>query len=311
MEKIEIIEITILRLKEKSSTYLDLYSSNFGQLCSKSEFITCIKDLETEKFIYYEGDLNNDSEIVITRFGEEMLKKHDTYSNYLKSLSSDTLYDEIIKWSKNNIIVVFFILLVSIFAALAPFQDSISKLFFNKTERIDSIPPNYPDKIVVNSLNRFIDERDGKNYKTVKIGNQIWLAENFSYNASSGCWPYENDETAVVKYGYLYNWSTAITVCPKGWHVPSKAEFENLLAQFGGSGVNAYYKLLGDKSLSFIDKFGGWRGIGGGYVNIDMHAVYWSASEVNKNAATVLDVSKTDRTALLSTPSKLCGFSVR
>jgi uncharacterized protein (TIGR02145 family) len=83
----------------------------------------------------------------------------------------------------------------------------------------------------------FKDPRDGKVYKTVKIGSQTWMAENLAYKASSGCWAYKNDQSKVATYGYLYNWETAKNVAPAGWHLPSDAEWETLVNYLGGESV--------------------------------------------------------------------------
>lgn len=90
---------------------------------------------------------------------------------------------------------------------------------------------------------RFTDERDGQVYRTVKIGNQIWMAENLNYgkmttNAKMSVgekWCYNNDETMCSGgRGGFYSKDVAVESCPLGWHLPSNEEWNELFKTVGG-----------------------------------------------------------------------------
>ncbi len=140
---------------------------------------------------------------------------------------------------------------------------------YNVNTEVDSVV-FYKPTIAETTSGTFTDTRDNKVYNWVKIGNQVWMAENLKYLpsvnqvadgsedlAGSYYYVYDYDGTDVnaakatsnyTTYGVLYNWTAAMAgsasstanpsgvqgVCPTGWHLPSDAEWTELTDYLGG-----------------------------------------------------------------------------
>ncbi len=144
----------------------------------------------------------------------------------------------------------------------------------------------------------------GANFRTVEIGTQVWMAENLNCDvAGSKC--YNNEPSNCAQYGRLYDWNTAMSVCPSGWHLPTNSDWDKLFRFVDGTnGTSSPYdsptagKHLKAKSgwsscgpsgsgSSYLceDTYGfsalpGGSGISdGSFVSVGYHGIWWSAGE--------------------------------
>jgi len=140
----------------------------------------------------------------------------------------------------------------------------------------------------------FTDSRDGKAYKTLKLDDKTWMSENLNYNANgSKC--YENQESNCQKYGRLYNWETAKSACPKGWHLPSDAEWQ-VLVDFASSIDKAAGNVLkassgwesnsnGEDAFGFSALPGGDGHSSGDFNYVGEFGGWWSSTEYSASYA--------------------------
>jgi len=146
--------------------------------------------------------------------------------------------------------------------------------------------------------NTLKDLRDNNTYKTVKIGNQVWMAENLKYKAE-GYHCYDDADSNCVKYGPLYDWATAKNVCPTDWRLPTKKEIETLLAAAGGGSTagkvlksktgwpkdNDGFDGNGTDDYSFSALPGGRWEDGGPYSGVGISAYFWSLTAYSESSA--------------------------
>ncbi len=170
------------------------------------------------------------------------------------------------------------------------------------------------------SFGTFTDNRDGQTYKTVKIGTQTWMAENINYQTKGGSWCYENSADSCKKYGRLYDWMTAKTVCPKGWKLPSREDWNRLIATAGGKGI-AGKRLKskigrnengnGTDNYGFSALLGGFRfSVGSSYVSGSLGGFWWTATE-NGGSAVYRIIHYSGDYVDEDDDDKSNGFSVR
>jgi uncharacterized protein (TIGR02145 family) len=131
--------------------------------------------------------------------------------------------------------------------------------YYVRTYAINSFGTTYGNEVnfaTIDSFpNSFVDSRDGHKYRWVKIGNQLWMAENLAYlptvspsavNSRTSpiyyVYGYEGNNVSEAKattnfktYGVLYNWPAELTACPLGWHLPSDEEWKTLEIYLGMS----------------------------------------------------------------------------
>ena len=160
----------------------------------------------------------------------------------------------------------------------------------------------------------FTDSRDNKTYKAVKIAQTWWMAENLNY-AVSGSKCYDNNSWNCTKYGRLYDWNAAMRACPYGWHLPSDAEWNLLMAAVGGE-ETAREKLKvpsfgGTDDYGFSALPGGGGGAGGFFYDVGDYGWWWCASEISSSLAYSRFMDYYDERASSGSQSKSALFSVR
>jgi uncharacterized protein (TIGR02145 family) len=191
-----------------------------------------------------------------------------------------------------------------------------------------------------------ITDIDSNTYKVVKIGTQVWMAENLKttrYNDGSAIplvtdnteWSnlttpgyswYNNDSATYARtYGALYNWYTVETgnLCPTGWHVPSDAEWTTLTDYLGGEAIaGGKLKETGTAhwdspntgatdETGFTAFPGGNRTKNGPFSNLGAYNFLWSATTSNTSSAWIRSLFHLSEDMARYGGVKISGLSVR
>lgn len=186
------------------------------------------------------------------------------------------------------------------------------------------------------------DSRDGQLYRTVKMGTQTWFAENLNYripSADSG-WCFISSPDTCAKYGRLYTWSATLDgavssvaspsgvrgICPTGWHVPSDAEWDTLVAfvehdprvglDNGGIALKSTTGWMAGTASTGSDLFGfralpsGYRYSTGQFMSWALCG-WWSSTAASEANALRRELRNNYNSVIPGLTEKKAGFSVR
>ncbi|MGF1554624.1 FISUMP domain-containing protein [Paucihalobacter sp.] len=203
----------------------------------------------------------------------------------------------------------------------------------------------------------FTDARDGTIYQTVTIGDQVWMAENLKYlpivvgpdmGSLTTPYSYVNDffgsDVNNAKgtenfniYGVLYNYPAAMNgalssienpsgiqgICPDGWHLPSNAEWQELVNFIGGE-ANADLLIKTDTNKwafpneNATNEFGfsalpggSFSNSGNNFSSVGLEGYWWTSQEFEEENALLFRLSDENIVVIGFSISKASGFSVR
>lgn len=136
-----------------------------------------------------------------------------------------------------------------------------------------------------------VDERDGEAYPIVRIGNQVWMAENLRYESKYSKY---NPNNKDIRYGRLYDWDALMGtfpekgLCPKGWHLPSNEEWQTLKKEKTATALkynqywdkkNEHLALLNASGFNALPA-GKYNRLSNTFSDLGKSAYFWSSTEV-------------------------------
>jgi len=201
------------------------------------------------------------------------------------------------------------------------YAKNLKGISYSDEKQIKTLVPEY-----------LIDERDNQKYPIVKIGGQYWMAENLNYYTKEGSWYYNNDSIQFSEFGRLYNWFKACEVCPEGWRLPGKEDWEELLKYINHSvkfndaceDLNAYklkmpgttmweyehYSITNETGFSAIAA-GSYDNNNSNFYNLKLYSVFWSFTDFDINRAWFYRFEAYNNNICYNYGDKGSGLSVR
>jgi len=232
-------------------------------------------------------------------------------------------------------------------------NNSIISNVLTPINNTDAANKEYVDELIstIQVIQAGVRDIDANKYDVIKIGSQIWMAENLkttkfndgtiippvtdntawaNLTTPGYCW-YDNDEgTYKETYGALYNWYTidklsnnGKNVCPTGWHVPTDDDWTTLTTALGGLSVaGGKLKETGTihwttpnneatNETNFTALPGGYRNVNGPFYYIGDYGNWWSALESTLTNAWARDMNYITGSINRGSGNKHGGFSVR
>jgi len=171
-------------------------------------------------------------------------------------------------------------------------EDSPNNRKFELKQDDYSTAPSYLRAVAQSvGAGTFTDSRDGRAYRTVKIGKLTWMAENLNFvTDSSLC--YANADSNCTKYGRMYTWNDAVEACPAPWRLPDAGAWWDLVTAAGGRRIAGTTLMSatgwmdgkpGTDDFGFSALPGGetmsW---GSSFWGIGVFAEWWSATEIDE-----------------------------
>lgn len=185
----------------------------------------------------------------------------------------------------------------------------------------------------LNNENEFIDTRDGKKYKCIKLGKQVWMAENLNFETENS-WCYGNSSRNCSIYGRLYIWESAMDACPEGWKLPNDQDWKDLEVYIGmnkhianekfyrGENEANLLRAQGDEywiktNDNINDKFdfsalpAGVRDADGVFIDLGKETFFWSSTKYTEITAWTRSIQISNKQIFRFANPKILGYSIR